>query len=449
MPQILILGAGHSSPFLIQHLLDHSGARVVVADRDRDAAERRVGDHPQGEARGLDLRDNDETAALFAASDLVIHLLPPQLQPTVARLAVEHGCHLVSASYRSSEIEQLHDKARAKGVALMTEMGLDPGIDLMSAQRIISDIQARGGVVDRFLSYGGGLPEPSFTGNPLRYCVTWNPRNVVMAAEHGARYLRKGHFKLEPWNRVFGRTWPVDVPNLGVFDAYANRDSISYRAIHGIERVRTLVRGTLRYPGYAAIWHLMVRLGLPNEHLEIPKLGERTWAELTEMFLPDPDEAGGARGDIKTRVAVYLGLDADDERLAALEWLGLFDDAPIGIAGEHPAEALKKRLEERLPLPADIRDMVVLHHEIDAVFPDDVVERTLSTFIHYGEPAGLTAMAQTVGMPAALGARLLLDGQLTRRGCLSPTDEDVYTPVLAALEAEGLRFTESVERTTT
>ena len=448
MPQILILGAGHSSPLLIQHLLEHAQsleARILVADLDIEAAKRRIDGHPRGEAHQLDLHREAETAALFAASDLVIHMLPPQLQPTSARLAVEHGCHLVSASYRSSEIEQLDERARSAGVALMTEMGLDPGIDLMSAQRIISTLQARGARIERFLSYGGGLPEPDFDGNPLRYCVTWNPRNVVMAAEHGARYLRKGKFKLEPWNRVFARTWPVDVPGLGLFDAYANRDSISYRAIHGIEHVETLVRGTLRYPGYAQIWHLLVRLGLPNEHLEIPRLGERSWADLVEMFLPDADEPGGSVGDIRQRVASYLDLDIDDERLRALEWLGLFSDEAIGIAGEHPADAIKALLERRLPLPATSRDMVVLHHEIDAVFDDGSKERTLSTFVHYGQPGGLTAMAHTVGLPAALGARMLLDGRLERRGCLSPTDEDVYQPVLAALEAEGLRFDEETQ----
>lgn len=448
MPQILILGAGHSSPLLIHHLLEHAQsleARVLVADLDLEAAEGRVGGHDRGEACRLDLHNESETGELFAASDLVIHMLPPQLQPTSARLAVEHGCHLVSASYRSPEIEQLDRRARASGVALMTEMGLDPGIDLMSAQRIISALQARGGRIERFLSYGGGLPEPSFDGNPLRYCVTWNPRNVVMAAEHGARYLRKGKFKLEPWNRVFELTWPVEVPGLGRFDAYANRDSISYRAIHGIERVQTLVRGTLRYPGYAQIWHLLVRLGLPNEHLEIPRLGERSWAELVEMFLPDADEPGGHSGDIRRRVAFYLGLATDDDRLEALEWLGLFSHEAIGVAGEHPADALKALLERRLPLPPESRDMVVLYHEIDAIFGDGSKERTHSTFVHYGEPGGLTAMSQTVGLPAALGARMLLDGRLERRGCLSPTDEDVYRPVLAALEAEGLSFREEVE----
>ncbi|MEM6793645.1 MAG: saccharopine dehydrogenase C-terminal domain-containing protein, partial [Acidobacteriota bacterium] len=338
MRRILVLGAGHSSPFLIQYLLEHAAeldASITVADLDADAAGRRVGEHERGRARQLDLRDRAATAELMAEHDLAINLLPPQLQPTVARLCVDHGCHMVSASYRSREIEDLSAEAEQRGLALLTEMGLDPGIDLMSAQQIIEEVQARGGVIERFLSYGGGLPEPSFDGNPLRYCVTWNPRNVVMAGEHGARYLKNGRFKLEPWHRVFNLTWPVEVPGVGTMDAYANRDSISYRAIHGIERVKTLVRGTLRYPGFCQAWNQLVQLGMPNEFLEIPRLGERTWAELTAMFLPARSGSAGPPGseEVAQRAADALGLERQDPRLQTLEWLGIFSEEPIGIAG--------------------------------------------------------------------------------------------------------------------
>ena len=278
---VLVLGAGFSTPYLIRHLLDRAeslDARITVADVDRDAAASRVGDHPRGRAIALDVTD-DSSAAEFQDADLVVCLIPPKLQPIVARRCVEHRAHMVSASYTSREIRALEADARDVGVALMTEMGLDPGIDLMSAQRIIEDIRGRGGVVESFYSYGGGLPEAEFDGNPLRYCVTWNPRNVAMAGEAGAQFLKNGQVRLQPWHEVFEQCWTVDVPGLGSMDAYSNRDAIAYQKIHGIEHVHTLVRGTLRYPGFCRVWQLLVRLGLPNEQLYVPRLPERTWAD--------------------------------------------------------------------------------------------------------------------------------------------------------------------------
>ena len=444
MPKILVLGAGFSSPFLIQHLLDHAqdlDARVTVADLSLDAAQARVGQHERGRAIGLDLR-SDAGAKELDAADLVVNLLPPKLQPEVAGLCMAHGCHMVSASYRFKGLDALEAEAEEKGLAILTEMGLDPGMDLMSAQAIIDEIHGRGGRIETFISYGGGLPEPSFDSNPLRYCITWNPRNVAMAGEAGAQFLRDGRICMQPWHRVFSSAWQVEVPGLGPMDGYANRDSMAYQSIHGIESAETLIRGTLRYPGYCRIWNLIVQLGLPNEQLEIPDLGSLSWADWVSMYLPKGD------GALEDRAAQLLGVERSDSAFQALEALGLFSDEPIGeLPVNRPVDALVSLLQSRLPLPAGVRDMVVLHHEFEAVFDAESGrrQRILSTFIHYGHPEGHTAMATTVGMPAAMGARMLLDGRLTRRGCLFPTDEDVFRPVLSALEQEGLRFHETVE----
>lgn len=445
MPNILVLGAGFSTPFLINYLLDNAqdmDATVTVADLDPDAAARRVAGRPRGRAVGLDLR-SAAGAAEMEAADLVVNLLPPKLQPEVARRCVDHGCHMVSASYRFKGVDTLGQEAAAKGLAILPEMGLDPGMDLMSAQVIIDQIHARGGVIERFYSYGGGLPEPSFSGNPLRYCITWNPRNVAMAAEAGAQFLSRGQIRMQPWHRVFAEAWDVEVPGLGVMDAYANRDSMAYQAIHGLDGVRDLLRGTLRYPGYCRIWNLIVRLGLPNEQLEIPNLADRTWAELVSMYLPQTADSD-TNDEVGPRAASFLGVTVDDPAFQALEWLGLFSDEKIGSRGNRPVDALVSLLTRRLPLPAEHRDMVVLHHELEAVF-EAGRELIQSTFIHYGDPGGITAMATTVGFPAALGARKILDGSIGRRGSLFPTDPDVFGPVLTALEAEGLTFTETTQ----
>lgn len=440
MQKILVLGAGHSAPYLIHHLLERSTDRdwqVTVGDLDGAAAQKRVGDHPRGRAISFDLRDDAACQREMAEADVVVSLLPPQLQTTVARHAIAHRAHMVSASYRSGEMRRLHDDAAAGGSIILCELGLDPGIDVMSAQAIIDDVHRRGGRITSFYSYGGGLPEPAFDGNPLRYVVTWNPRNVAMAGEAGACYLQDGALRLVPPHRIFEAGWPVDVPGIGTMDGYANRDSLSYQEVHGLEHVKSLVRGTLRFPGYCHLWQQIKNLGLPNEALEVPGLGTKTWAELTAMHLPP------GSGDLRRRCALHLGLQDDDPALETLEWLGLFSDQTIEIDGERPSQALTALLERRLPLPREHRDMVVLHHEFDIQWPERTAQRLASTFVHYGEAGGITGMAQTVGLPAALGVELILSGAQLPPGVHVPVRPDLYGPILDGLKDHGMAFEES------
>ncbi len=443
MKQILVLGAGHSAPFLIQYLLARAqdlGFELTVADLDGAAARRRVADHPRGRALAFDLSNGEACHQLFSQADIVVSLLPPQLQPIVAGHAIAHRCHMVSASYRSSKMRQLDAAAVEAGSTILCELGLDPGIDVMSAQAIIDQVHAEGGQVDSFYSYGGGLPEPSFDGNPLRYVVTWNPRNVAMAGESGACYLEHGEVRLIPPHRVFDAKWSVEVPGLGSMDAYGNRDAMSYRQVHGLDGIRSLVRGTLRYPGYCHLWHQLVRLGLPNERLEVPDLGAATWAEFLAMHLPP-----GA-GPLRRRTATFLGLAEDDPALQAMDWLGLFSDQSIDISGQRPSDALTALLQRRLPLGPQHRDMVVLHHAMEITYPKAGRRRLLSTFIHYGEAGGNTAMAQTVGLPAALGVELLLaDAQSSTlpAGVHVPVSPDIYRPILCGLGDHGMEFVEA------
>jgi saccharopine dehydrogenase-like NADP-dependent oxidoreductase len=439
MRKILVLGAGRSAPFLIHYLLEHAqelDAQITVGDADSEAAKARVAQHERGRAIRFDLADIPSSEREFSDADIVVHLLPPQFQPLIAKRCVEHRCHLVSASYRSRELRYLEADAKELGVSLLCELGLDPGMDLMSAQQLIDGLHAEGGTIESFYSYGGGLPEESFAGNPLRYCITWNPRNVAMAGEAGAQFLRQGRIQLLPWQRVFRSTWLVDVPGLGPMDAYANRDSLAYRAIHGLPEVHTLIRATLRYPGYCGIWQQIVDLGLPNEHLEVPDLENRSWAELVEMFLPP----GG--GDLEQRTAEHLGLGPKDPRFEALRWLGLFSQRSTHSEGNRPVDALITLLQEKLVLPPATHDLVVLHHELAARFGGRR-RHVESTFVHRGDER-FTAMSKAVGLPAALGVRLLLEGHLEGGGCLSPTDAAIYRPIMAELAKEGLVFEERV-----
>ena len=449
MKQLLVLGAGQSAPYLIRHRLEHAeagGFRVTVADRDTTLAAARVGDHPCGRAVAFDAAADDAGAGTdrdpIAAADLVVSLLPPPIQPLVARRALAGGTAMISASYTDPRVRALDAEARGRGVLLLNEMGLDPGIDHMSAMALLERVRAGGGEVEAFESYGSGVPAPESRANPFGYAVTWNPRNVVMAGSDGAQYLRGGRIRRVPWRRVFADVWPVEVEGAGTMEAYPNRDALAYREVFGLEAAETLIRGTMRWPGFAAAWSAVVGLGLPDEKVPVPGLPERSWAELVEMHLPD----GGRGGDegVRERAARLLGLDPDGAEIAALDWLGLFSRRQIGGAAATPTEALAALLAERLTLPPGGRDMVVLRHELTVRrLGDGRRERLTSTLVAFGEPGGITAMARTVGLPAAVAARLVLAGELPLTGCRIPTDPRIYRPVLAELEREGLRFRET------
>lgn len=451
MREILVLGAGQSAPLLIRHLLDHAAEgdwRVTVGDRDRALAERRVAGHPRGRAIEFDAAAEPAPGTdPLAGADLVVSLLPPPFHPAVARRSVAAGTSLITASYTDPRVAALDTEAKERGVLLLNEMGLDPGIDHMSAMELLDRVRAEGGEVESFESYGSGVPAADSRGNPIGYAVTWNARNVVMAGSDGAQYLRGGRIRRRPWGRVFADVWPVEVEGVGTMEAYPNRDSLAYREAFGLGSAHTLIRGTLRWPGFAETWRQVVRLGLPDEKLPVPGLPERTWAELVEMHLP-----GGAAGDVAAHAAAFLGLDPASEAMARLSWLGLFDDVPIGGDASTTAGALAALLARKLTLPAGGRDMVVLRHELTVSYPDGrhpdgrrpdgSRERRIATLVEHGEPGGMTAMARTVGLPAAVAARLRLAGRLDLAGCWIPTDPRIYRPVLAELEREGLRFEE-------
>jgi len=446
MKRILVLGAGASAPYLIHHLLEVSKKHdwfVTVGDRDLAAAETRVNGHERGRAMEFDVNDVDLLASQIERSDLVVNLLAPRFQPDIARECVRIGRSMVSASYRDDRIRDFDDDASRKGVLLLTEVGLDPGIDHMTAMSLIDRIKAGGGAVVSFESYGGGLPAPDTLDNPFGYVITWNPRNVVMAGERGASFLDRGQIRMVPFHHLFQNSWPVKVPGVGDMEAYPNRSSLSYRTLYGIEEAENMIRGTIRYPGFCESWTRIARLGLPNETLQIPDLGDRTWAELVEMFVPT-QVAGDS---LASRVANFLRISPTGQIMKNLTWLGLFAEEKTGVTGNTAASAMVELLNRKLRLAADARDMVILQHDFLIRYPAENSrhERIVATLIAYGEPGGFTAMAKTVGMPAAIAAELILTDQIPLTGCQIPTHPAIYKPILAELEKEGLQMTETVE----
>ena len=443
MKQVLVLGAGKSAPYLIARLLDFATPEdwhVVVGDLDVAAAAARVGGHDRGEAVPFDVHDTEARARLIDAADLVVNFLAPAFQGVIARDCVARNTPMVSASYRSPELLALDAEARERGVLVLSEMGLDPGIDNMSAAEIFDRVRADGGRIAAYRSYGSGVPSNDQPHTPLRYVITWNPRNVVMAGEAGAQYLQDGLIRMVPYRRVFERTWPVQVDGVGVMEAYPNRDSLSYIDVFGLQDAHTMIRGTLRYPGWSEFWGAMVALGLPDERLRIPDLAERSFAEVTEMFLP----AGDAGPALEQRVARHLGVSPTGTVIDKMRWLGLFDHEPTGCRGDTSAVMLAELLERKLPLEPEHRDMVILQHDIEVLYEERPARHIVSTLVARGEPGGFTAMSKTVGGPAALGARMILRGELDLAGCRIPTEPAIYEPVLAALADEGVAFAETV-----
>lgn len=444
MRRILVLGAGQSSPYLIARLLERGQARgfeVVVADANRAMAEERIGDHPAGRAFGLDATDLVDTGVQIRDAEVVVNLLPPPFQPAVAAQCVELGCHMVSASYRSERVADLDADARTRGVTILCELGLDPGLDHLSAMKMLDATRRQGGQVVRFVSYGSGVLAPGSADNPFRYAITWNPRNVVMAGEAGAQFIDAGSLRLIPYPEVFARTWCVEVSELGLMEAYANRDSLAYRELYGLEEAHTLIRGTLRHLGFCEAWYAIARLGLPNEKLVIPDLPDRTWAEVVETCLP-----AGSGSDLRRRVADHLRIHRTGRAMDAMSWLGFFSDDKIGGRARTPAQALAGLLQHKLRLRDDQRDVVILQHELDSLYPDGTAERTTSTLIEYGRPGEMTAMARTVGLPAALAAEMLLFGENFPRGALVPTIPEIYEPLLSRLAEAEVRFSEKSVR---
>jgi len=447
MHRILVLGAGASTPCLIDYLLRNAQKHdwfVTVGDRDLAAADRRVGAHEFGNAIEFDVNDIELLTSQIRKSDLVVNMMPPTFQPQIAVECLQIGRPMVSVSYRDVSLRHYHREAQRKGLLILTELGLDPGIDHMTAMTVIDRVKKQGGVVESFESYGGGLPAPDAEDNPFGYVITWNPRNVVMAGEKGAQFLDRGNLRIVPYHQLFQNSWHVVVPGIGDMEAYPNRDSLTYRRLYGIPEVSNMIRGTIRYPGFCETWTQIVRLGLPNESLRIPNLADLTWADFVEMFIPTPV----AGDDLPTRVANYLGISPPGSIIQNLKWLGLFSEEKTEVADETAAAAMVELLNRKLRLTSEDRDMVILQHVFEVRYPSegDRKERIVATLVAYGEPGGFTAMARTVGLPAAIGAKLMLTERMPLVGCQIPTHPSIYRPILAELEKEEIRMTEVVTK---
>ncbi|MGD9101359.1 MAG: saccharopine dehydrogenase C-terminal domain-containing protein [Anaerolineae bacterium] len=433
MKTVLVLGAGLVTRPLVQYLLDTPEVRVVVASRTVSKAEALVGNHPQGEARALNVKDDEALRAMIPEADLVISLLPYVYHVKVAELCIEFGKDMVTTSYVSPAMQALDERAQAAGITLLNEIGVDPGIDHMSAIKIIHHVQDNGGEITCFRSWCGGLPAPEANTNPLGYKFSWSPRGVLLAGRNAAHYLEDGQEVNIAGEDLFDHHWPVPVPGMPGLEGYPNRDAVPYADIYGITSAKTVFRGTLRNPGWCKTLKKIVELGLTE-------LEEQDWSGLTyRQFI---SQLIGYEGDdVRQAVAEHVNLEADSFILDNLAWLGLFDDDPLPLEHGAPVDILTACMLEKMPYEEGERDMLVMHHEFVAEYPDHK-EAITSTMIDYGIPGGDSSMSRTVGLPAAIATRMILQGTLTRKGVVIPVMPDVYEPILAELEEMGIGFVE-------
>lgn len=439
MKTILILGAGRSSSHLIRYLLQHAVEEqwmIRIGDMDVEGARSRFGSNDRLEMVELDAYNDEQRRMAIATSDLVISMLPAAMHLEVVQDCITLRRHAITPSYVPDTMWSLHEDARRAGVLLLNEMGVDPGIDHMSAMRIIDRIRSEGGEIREFESYTGGLVAPESDTNPWHYKVTWNPRNVVLAGSGGAAAYRKdGELKFIPYSQLFTRVTGIDVPGYGLFEGYANRDSLKYTEVYGLQQVDTLLRGTLRKDGFCASWNALVQIGLTDDQLQLPDADKMTWRGLLSAFSSEPTHADPA-------AAFARQFGWNEQVISNLKWLGIFEDRPLGIKRGTPAQALQKLIEERWKLGADDRDLLVMWHGFH--FVNNGSRHFLRSWLTAeGEDPVFTAMSKTVGLPIGIAARQILRGNWNLSGVVLPTIPVIYNPVLDELEKFGIIFRES------
>jgi len=441
MKKILVIGAGRSAVTLIKYLLDNSSAnnwQVKVADFSIELADQAVGNHNNGKAIFFNVTDKKQRESEIENADIVISMLPASLHITVAKDCVRLGKNLVTASYVSPEIAELDEAAKQAGILLLNEIGLDPGIDHMSAMQVIDEIKENGGELTSFKSFCGGLVHPDYDNNPWNYKFTWNPRNVVLAGQGTAQYIENGDYKYIPYTSLFERTEHMEVLDAGEFEGYANRDSLSYRKSYGLDDIPTLFRGTLRRKGYSEAWNVFVQLGMTDDTYKIENSDNISNREFINMFLPFNDAL-----TVEEKLCKQFSLTTDSVIFQKIAWLSAFSENKVGMENASPAQILQAICEKKWTLGSEDKDMIVMQHQFEYV-QNGEQKKLNSSLLVFGDDPRYTSMAKTVGLPVAIATKLILSGAIKSTGVKIPTTKDIYVPVLKELEENGINFVEEL-----
>ncbi|MFN3755953.1 MAG: saccharopine dehydrogenase family protein [Flavobacterium sp.] len=441
MRKILIIGAGRSASSLIKYLLDKSEAeniQIIIADLSLDLAQKKTMGHPNARAIQLNINDVSLRNDAISNCDIVISMLPAHLHIDVAEDCIKFKKHLVTASYISLAMRALDSQAKELGLIFMNEIGLDPGIDHMSAMKVIDDIREKGGKIILFESFCGGLVAPESDSNLWNYKFTWNPRNVVLAGQGGvSKFIQEGKYKYIPYNKLFRRTEFLEVEDYGRFEGYANRDSLKYRSVYGLDNILTMYRGTLRKVGFSKAWDMLVQLGMTDDSYTLEDSENMSYRDFTNAFLPyHPTDS------VELKLRHYLKIDQDDVMWDKIAELDLFNpDKKSGLKEATPAQFLESILAEKWKLKNDDKDMIVMCHKFGYEMKG-VLKQIDSSMVCIGDDQTYTAMAKTVGLPVAMATLLILNGKIKTPGVQMPIKSEVYEPLLKELESYGIVFTE-------
>ena len=441
MKKILVIGAGRSAVTLIKYLFDNAEANnwfVTVADFSEDLAKQAVASHTNGKAIFFNVTDDKQRESEISDADIVISMLPASMHILVAEDCVRLHKNLVTASYVSKEITALDEKAKKAGVLLLNEIGLDPGIDHMSAMQVIDEIKENGGELTSFKSFCGGLVHPDYDNNPWNYKFTWNPRNVVLAGQRNAKYLENNQEKSIAYTDLFSTTEQMTILDAGVFEGYANRDSLSYKHAYGIEDISTLFRGTLRKIGFCNAWDIFVQLKMTDDSYKLENCESYTNREFLNSFLHDNNELS-----VEQKLCKQFNLTSDSEDFKKIAWLGLFEEIKVEINDASPAQILQAILENKWTLGVEDKDMIVMQHQFEYL-KNGQQNKLNSSLLVFGDDPRFTAMAKTVGLPVAIAVKLILSGAISVVGVKIPTTKDIYIPVLKELKENGINFVEEL-----
>ncbi len=438
MKKVLILGAGLVAKPLVRYLLDQPDFKVEVASRTVSKAVKLIDNHPDGEAKELNLKNEEGLKKEIADSDIVISMVPYSFHPKVAQYCIDYNKHMVTTSYVSEPMQKLDDEAKNAGILILNEIGLDPGIDHMEAMRIIHEVEERSGEIQGFTSYCGGLPAPEANTNPFGYKFSWSPTGVLLAGKNSAQYLKDGQEMFIPAENLFENFSPITIEGLGEFEGYPNRDSLPYIQLYGIRSTETMLRGTLRNKGWCSTLKKIFDLGLLDQE-------EKDWEgfsyrDFLRHLMNDPEEQ-----DMKKALSSHLNIEEESDVIMRLEWLGLLSDEALPLTKGSALDILGARMLEKLQYGEGERDMIILQHQFIASYPDSKKEKITSTLIDFGIPNGDSSMARTVGLPAAIATRLILEGKIETTGVHIPVIPQIYIPILRELKELNIAFKEKKE----
>ncbi|GAB4288757.1 MAG: saccharopine dehydrogenase C-terminal domain-containing protein [Ignavibacteriaceae bacterium] len=443
MKNILVVGAGRTAASLIDYLLENAGKynwHITVADQSLELAKSKTSSRPRSTAIQFNVFDENQRADVVSRADIIVSLLPETHHIHLVKDCLRYKVHLLTASYVSSEMSAFDEPARQAGLIFLNEMGLDPGLDHMDTMNVIQKILNKGGKLLSLRSFGGGLITPESDDNPWGYKITWNPMNVVIAGMASARYVKDGKMKIVPYNRLFLDTHIVEVPGIGKYEAYPNRDSVKYRRIYSIPKIPNVFRGSLRKIGFCKAWNALVQIGITDTRYIVPDSRKLTYNEWISYYLT-------SNNNVSTKKALmnFLGENNSSDIMKKIEWLGLLSNEKIRLQDATPAEILLDLLKRKWEFNKDDRDMVILQTEVEYRKEKELM-KMISSYVIKGKDEVRTAMSQSVGLPLGIGAKLVLTDKIKKRGVLIPVHSEIYKPALKELHSLGIKPTEIVTR---